>query len=176
MNLYELTEAEIQIRALLESLTEMPDVADTEAVTTLTEALLTNRDHLEYKAEAYAKIYSMLDAEAKTLDEEAKKFADRAKIKKNEADRLKRSMHLALTALETDELKAGLFKWTIQKNGGVQPLHVDEDATVDRLPERFVKIVKQIDNAAIRQALELGEELPFARLNERGKSLRLKLA
>lgn len=56
-------------------------------------------------------------------------------------------------------------------NGGKVPLDlspVDPDA----LPDRFTRRV--LDPEAVRAALEAGEELPFARLGERGSHVRVK--
>ena len=62
-----------------------------------------------------------------------------------------------------------LFTFNIAKNGGKQPLTIDGD-----VPEEYQKIIKENDNEKIRADLESGKELPFAHLEPRGESLRIK--
>ena len=71
-------------------------------------------------------------------------------------------------------------KLAVQKNGGVVPLTTEFD-TLDAdtiatfgIEARFYKVGYSMDNAAIRAALEAGEDLPWARLGVRGTSLRIR--
>ena len=62
-----------------------------------------------------------------------------------------------------------LFAFNICKNGGKQALTIDGE-----VPEEFTKIVVENDTDKIREVLESGENLPFAHLEPRGESLRIK--
>lgn len=53
-------------------------------------------------------------------------------------------------------------------NGGLAPLVIDPDFTVDDVPDQFVR--KEFDNKKIREALKVAP-LPFAKEGERGKHL-----
>ena len=72
-----------------------------------------------------------------------------------------------------DKLKAGLFTVSIQANGGKAPLVVDE-FDPNAWPTRFqeVKAMPKLDE--VRAALEAGDTLEFARIGERGRSLRIR--
>lgn len=54
------------------------------------------------------------------------------------------------------------------------PLILDDSIPVAQLPEQFQKVSIDADTAAIRAALEAGESLEWARLGERGSSMRIK--
>lgn len=84
------------------------------------------------------------------------------------ADRLKA---LALVVLDAKGIKSegGLTK---RANGGAAPLTVLAESP-DDVPERFTKTKIEIDNTAIRSALDAGEELEFASLGERGHHIRV---
>ncbi len=56
---------------------------------------------------------------------------------------------------------------------GFKPKVFDESKPVEELPERFQRVSVEPDTKAIRQALESGEELDFARLGDRGASIRI---
>jgi len=62
-----------------------------------------------------------------------------------------------------------LFSFNITKNGGQQKITIDGE-----VPEEYTKTIIENDTDKIRQALEEGQILPFARLEPRGESLRIK--
>ena len=62
-----------------------------------------------------------------------------------------------------------MFTFNIAKNGGKQALTIDGD-----VPEEYTKTVIENDTEKIRADLEAGKELPFAHLEPRGESLRIK--
>ncbi len=72
---------------------------------------------------------------------------------------------------ETGKTKfaTNLFSFNIAKNGGKQALTIDR-----KVPKEYTKTIIENDTDKIRQALEEGKELPFARLEPRGESLRIK--
>ena len=168
MNIYELTQNETDILNVLET------VEDESVKQILAEALIENREMIGAKVEAYAHVLANLEAERDALKLEADKFIARAKTKGNDIARIRQTLEYAMQALDVKELAGGMFKFTLQKNGGKQPMTVDESAPI---PDEYwqVETVKHLDKELIRAALEDGEELPFAKLEERGESLRLKL-
>ena len=62
-----------------------------------------------------------------------------------------------------------LFSFNIAKNGGKQQLTIDGD-----VPKEYTRTITENDIDKIRQALENGENLPFAYLEPRGESLRIR--
>ena len=62
-----------------------------------------------------------------------------------------------------------LFNFSIVGNGGKQTLTIDGE-----VPEEYTKTKIENDTEKIRTALEAGQELPFAHLEPRGESLRIR--
>jgi len=160
--LYELT---TDYQALL----ELGDSDDPEEQ----EAFLTTLEGLDFevglKADAYAAIMSQLKARAEYIKAEADRLARRAKAAENNVERLKTALYGAMLAMGKTEIKTDLHRFKIVKNGGKQPVTIDED----RVPDGFKRVVYETDKELIRQTLEKGVALEFARLEERGSHLKV---
>ncbi|MEX2657877.1 MAG: hypothetical protein WD272_10205 [Balneolales bacterium] len=61
-------------------------------------------------------------------------------------------------------------------NGGQLPVALNEDITPESLPEEFVKVFREPDMSALRDALLSGNEeaMRFARILPRGSHLRIR--
>ena len=124
---------------------------------------------IEDKADNYAKIIKELEAKQKARKEEAKRLTDSAKVFENRAKALKNNLFNAMKETGKTKFATNLFSFNIVKNGGKQALTIDGD-----VPEEYTKTIIENDTDKIRQALENGENLPFAHLEPRGESLRIK--
>jgi hypothetical protein len=124
---------------------------------------------IEEKADSYAKIINELLGDAKKIKEEKQRLDERQKMFENRANYLKQNLYLAMKKINKPKFNTDLFSFNIQKNGGKQALTIDGD-----VPEEYKKIIKENDNEKIRADLEAGKELPFAHLEPRGESLRIK--
>lgn len=124
---------------------------------------------IEEKADGYAKIIKELEAKQKARKEEAKRLTDSAKVFENRVKALKNNLFNAMKETGKTKFATNLFSFNIAKNGGKQALTIDGD-----VPEEYTKTIIENDIDKIRQALEEGKELPFARLEPRGESLRIK--
>jgi hypothetical protein len=90
-------------------------------------------------------------------------------MRENNAKRMKEALINAMDAAGVDEIPAGEYTLKIAKNGGLQPLKID-----GVVPDNFKKIIYEDDKNLIRKALNDGEELSFAHLEERGRHLNIK--
>ena len=163
MNLYELTGS---IREFMELCADPEAELDQQIIKDTLEGLDGAYDD---KVEGWCKVIKNLDAEAKALKEEAKRLQGRQKTIENNIDRMKAALMESLKA--TGKIEAGgLLKAKIQKNGGLLPVIVDDV----EIPEEFQKITIEANKEAIRDALDQGKELSFARYGERGESIRIK--
>ena len=122
---------------------------------------------IEDKADGYAKIIKELLGDAEKIKAEKLRLEARQKAFENRAKLLKDNLQNTMTQLGKTKFKTELFSFGIQKNGGKQALTIDGD-----VPEEYKKL--ETDTEKIRTALEAGQELPFAHLEPRGESLRIR--
>ena len=125
---------------------------------------------IEDKADNYAMIIKELLADAKACKEEKQRLEDRQKSFENRAKILKDRLEEVMRETGKIKFKTAKFSFGIQKNGGLAPLWITEDINI--IPEPYLK--KEPDNTKIRQILETGQNLPFAHLEPRGESLRIR--
>lgn len=122
---------------------------------------------IEDKADGYAKIIKELLGDAEKIKAEKLRLEARQKTFENRARLLKDNLQKTMTQLGKTKFKTELFSFGIQKNGGKQAITIDGD-----VPEEYQKL--ETDTEKIRSALEEGKELPFAHLEPRGESLRIR--
>jgi hypothetical protein len=128
---------------------------------------------LESKAENYAGVIRELELRAAARTEEAKRIRTLAEADSTLATRLKERLRDAMVAVGKTRIETERFRLSVQANGGQQPLVIDPGA-VDELPAALTRIVREPDKAAIRAALESGDDIPGCTLLPRGSSLRIK--
>lgn len=140
--------------------------ADEQVIADTLEAV---KGELEVKSAGYVAVINQLDMEAKKAKELSDAFKAKAEVRANNIKRLKNALKDAMTEIGTDAIDAGDYTIKLQKNGGKVPMVVDGD-----VPNDYLKVVYERDSEKIRKALEDGEELPFAHLEERGKHIVIK--
>ena len=100
-----------------------------------------------------------LEAEAKAIDEEIKKLQARKKADENKIESLKGWVKYAL----------GGIKWKTPRVSVSYRRTTSTifDGDVNKLPDRFCKITREPSKTAIKEALEQGEVIEGARLEEK---------
>lgn len=149
---------------------EDPDI-DPEVLADTMEGLT---GEIEDKADGYAYVIDSINADVDTIDKEIKRLQARKKTLTANVDSIKSSLYNAMLAIGKRKLKTAKHNFTIAKNGGKIPVVYAPDVDVAKIPLDFVKVVQEVDKDAVREYLESGKELDFARLGERGESLRIK--
>lgn len=124
---------------------------------------------IEDKADGYAKIIKELEAQSKARKEEAKRLTESAQTMDNRIKMLKSNLFNCMKITGKTKFTTNLFSFNIVKNGGKQPLTIDGD-----VPKEYTKTVIENDTSKIRQALENGENLPFAHLEPRSERLSIR--
>lgn len=124
---------------------------------------------IEDKADGYAKIIKELEAKRDARKAEAKRLTENAKVFDNRVNTLKQNLFNTMKSTGKTKFATDLFSFNIAKNGGKQALTIDGD-----VPPEYQKVIIENDNEKIRADLEAGKELPFAHLEPRGESLRIK--
>ena len=154
------------------ALLEMAEDPDTDA-----EALADTLESLDYdieeKADAYVAVIGELNNDVAKIDAEIKRLTARKKTISGNADRIKQNLQDTMAAIGKRKLKTALHTISIAKNGGKVPLVID-DVDIEELPDCFVKIEKSIDKAMIREYLEGGRELAYARFGDPGYHLTIR--
>ena len=114
-------------------------------------------------------------AQAKVWESKAKDLKTIAQQDESLAVRLKQKLLAFLDRREIAKLETTTFKLSARNNGGKQPLAVDEDYPIQDIAQFYPNLLRlEVDKDAVREFLENGGELPFARLEERGRSLVIK--
>lgn len=132
----------------------------------------------DLKLDNYAAFIKMLEARAAVRKAEAQRIMALAAPDENLAARLKARLkeffenHVG----DGEKIDTARFKISLVNNGGALPVILDEQivAHPEEIPEGYRRVVFQADLNAIREALNNGEELDFARLGERGRHIRIK--
>lgn len=161
-NLYELTADWEQVFSLLED-PEIPEDAVWDSIEGI-EAVM------DIKAESMAKILKTMDGEIDMIDAEIKRLQERKDAKKNRRAWLKGALENMMRTTGRLKFKTALFSFGIQKNGGKVPLVFTPGYDI---PPEWLKPGAP-DTERIRKHLEAGIDLPFAKLGERGESLRIR--
>ena len=113
------------------------------------------------------------------MDAEIKRLQTLKKSRSNLAKRLKNLVKYRLTVQTTsNKLTTDLYKLSVVKAGGKQKLEVDYEIEqdLDLIPPELIKTqtVYKLDTDKIRQVLESGTKLSWARLLERDTRLDIK--
>jgi hypothetical protein len=123
------------------------------------------------KIDNYAALIRSKMAEAKAAKTEEEFFKDRRKRAERAVDKLKDGLLYYMTMRGFDRQDTRRFTISRCDNGGVLPLELD--VSPENLPEEFQRVTYHADQDSIREALEQGTDLTFARFGERGKHIRI---
>ncbi len=167
-SLFDLTSKLAAIEGLLaDGLPETPE-AEAELDRVLAEELAT-REAVEDKAEAYCGLITELEALATARKAEADRVYKLAKVAEAQVERLRQALREALLRLNMRKLVTERYQIGLRKPGGKTPLEIDEFM----VPAEFVTVetITNPNKDLIRQRLDAGEVLEFARYLERQDSL-----
>lgn len=152
-----------------QALYELAVAEDAETDQVFLDTLEALRGELEVKAGGYVHVIKTLEMEANECDNVLNAFKRKKETRVNSIKRMKEALIVAMDAAGVDSIPAGEYTLKIAKNGGLQPLKIDGE-----VPDNFKKIIYEDDKDMIRKALNDGEELGFAHLEERGRHLNIK--
>ena len=117
---------------------------------------------------------SEIEARAEVRIAEAKRLTELANSDKAKVRLLKERLKWFFALHNLKKVETARYKLSLAANGGKAPLVISDSILATDLPERFSRVTVEPNTTAIREALEAGEELDFARLGERGTSIRIK--
>ena len=165
MTIYELTD---QYRQLLE-LAEDPDTD----ITVFQDTMEGLEGEIEEKAENYGRVIRELEGRAAALDAEIERMTKLKVAAKRSIMWMKEALQFAMEGTGKTKIKTDHFAFAIATNGGKQPMRVSDN--IADIPEEFRTYPEPVPNKEkIRAALEAGQDLEFAELQSRGRSLRIR--
>lgn len=122
---------------------------------------------IEEKADGYAKIIRMLNAETDAISAEIDRLTARKKALANNADRLKTSLEQAMIFLDKKKFKTTLFSFNIQKN----PATVN---IIGKVPKKYlIPQEPKVDKRAIIEYVKEHGNTKYAELTQ-SESLRIR--
>ena len=168
MTLYELTQGFQELWEMIDD----PEVDDDVIMDTLEGV----DGEIEDKADGYAKVIANANALAAGIKAEEARLAARRKSIENRIQRMKQSLKTAMEVTGKTKFKTDLFSFSVAKNGGKAPLIISEEylTAPEKLPLGFQKVKVEPNTDMIRERLDAGDTLEFAKYGERGTSLRIK--
>lgn len=159
--LYELTNEYLQLLEMAED----PDVNEE----TLKDTMDAIGGEIEYKADCYAKVMKTLDGDIASLDAEIKRLTSRKQTIKNNVDRIKNALEMAMRACDKPKFKTTLFSFNIQKNPA--RVVIAENAIIPE--EYFDQPDPVLNKTRIKEALKAGIVIDGATM-EQSESLRIR--
>lgn len=128
------------------------------------------------KLDRYCNYVAQLEMEKDACERQAEEYEERAEKRAKRIAWLHKMMqdYLARTGRKKVQTETGRVV-SVQGHGGKIPVVIDAEAKpMESGDPRFVREKFEWDKDAIRDALEAGESLSFAKLGERGSSLRIR--
>ena len=137
---------------------------------TLEDALKSVEGELDDKVANGIGLIQDLKYHADAMGEESKRLAARKKAIENKIDCLKNYYRDHLQAMGKTKVLTNRGTMSVVKAGGKRPLKIDDESLI---PAEFKFVIAQVDKDALRQALEDGENIQGAHLEERGLYLKI---
>lgn len=164
LRLHDLTE---QYEVLLDMMYD-PEV-DEQTVRDTMEAIW---GEIEDKADGYAKIIFGMKADIEVLQAEERRLQARRQSLEARQKWLKENLMVNMQAIGKEKFKTALFSFSIQKNGGKEPLVID--GGIEDIPGKFlIPQPPAVDNDAVR-ALLAEKQVDWAHLEPRGVHLGIR--
>lgn len=127
---------------------------------------------LEVKCQNYAMVLKNLEGDVEALENEIRRLTSRKKTLENNIKRMKEAVRDVMVATGKTKFKTDLFSFSVQNNPASVVLDTED---LDTLPDEFIRVKKEVDKAAIKEALLQGDEKlsGYAHI-EQGQSLRIR--
>lgn len=153
------------------TLLDLAGSMDADELETFNDTLEAVLGEIEVKADGYAVVLAEIEGRINTVNREIGRLEAIESALSNTRRRMIDRLKTAMEDIGKKEIKTDLHRFKIVGNGGKQPLDIDEGC----VPEEYTKTeVKQVpDKDKIRKALESGECLTFAHLDDRGTHLKI---
>jgi len=136
----------------------------------LENALQSVEGELEDKVSNGIGLIQSLKYHADAMGEEVNRLSRRKKVLENKIDCLKNYYLNHLQAMGKSKVLTSRGTMSVVKSGGKCPMKIDDEESI---PAKYKFVVSEVDRYALRQALESGEKVQGAHLEERGNYLKI---
>lgn len=126
----------------------------------LNEQLAINQEQLQAKGINYGLVIKQIEAEVDIIDAEIKRLQGLKAVRNNASERLRNNILQAMQLYTIDKIESSTLKISIRKSEAV------EVENLELLDENFIvsKTTKSADKKAIKEAINLGQEVKGASL------------
>lgn len=125
----------------------------------------------EAKAEGYASVMVKLTGDMEMIMAQEKRLYSRRKAIENNIKRMKEHLQESMEITGKTKFKTTLWSFGIQNNPASLVLDTDN---VDSLPSSYIKVTKDFDKAAIKEAIKNGVNFNGIAHLEQTQSLRIR--
>jgi hypothetical protein len=146
-----------------EGLTELENDDDARAI--LDEMLSDLETALDQKAERVALVIDELIRKGEAINDIAKTYQARAQRCAKRADWLKQYLLRSMQTVGKEKIEGERASVSIRL--GTKKVEVDEGVDIDLIPDDLVKVERSLSLSAIKESLEAGEQLAWARIVRR---------
>jgi len=133
------------------------------------------KGELNSKLDGYAAFIRELDLRIAARTEEKERLEMRIRVDSNLQQFLKLRLRDCLASRNQRKVETRRYRISLVKNGGKAPLvwSNGRPPAPESVSAEFQRVRVEIDTDAVRQSLESGKELEFARIGERGEHVRI---
>lgn len=124
--------------------------------------------NIKNKIDGYCDVIRKFKAWSTEAGHEAARYRKREDMWKRKHEMLKERLKQAMERLGEKKIVTPKNTVSICANGGMRSVKIIGD-----VPQEYLEVLTRPDTNLIRMALEHGDELPFAKLEERGTHIRL---
>lgn len=126
------------------------------------------------KINSYIALIKYYEYYAEVRKREAKRLSKLGLSDENKASHLRALLKENLEYIGIEKLKLDNYNISITLAGGLVKLELDDTIPLKEIPPEFKEISIDYDKKAIREFLNAGNELNFAKLGARNRVLRIK--
>lgn len=124
-------------------------------------------DDIENKVDSFGSVVKLMEKDVEKYKALADVVSKKASSAKKQIDNFKQRIAILLKSIDKTKVEGTFFSISLGKPS--YELAVDEftDEQFDSLPEKFIKVKKDLDKTAVKNAILEGEQIPWASLTQK---------
>ena len=146
---------------------------DAEQINLINDWFLTLGEERDRKLDNYVSLISEMQGRAAIRKSESQRLLELSAFDELRAKQLKDRLKVFFEQHDIRKIDTQRYRLSLCNNSS-RPLVVDPNIATTDLPEKYQKVSIEANTTTIREDLKAGVELPFARLGDAGKHIRIK--